>query len=193
MWLVGSLTTWLIASRKRSHPAGPGETVNISSNWSMKSTISAPGPTLLSSSHSASSSSRRRLCLPVSSGCRPPRQFQSSSDTVEAKAPGEGVLEEGSSRAKARASAVASSAAGSAPGTIVTTMGGDSPARALARNVGINPARTRLDLPLPLGPTTARKRAKRACSAMRASIRSTRASLPKKSWASDSLNALNPL
>ena len=63
------------------------------------------------------------------------------------------------------------------------------PGIAPRRSAGISPARTTDDLPLPLGPTTARKRV----SPSRSSSCSTSASRPKKSAASASSNARRPL
>ena len=63
------------------------------------------------------------------------------------------------------------------------------PAIAPRRSAGIRPARTTDDLPLPLGPTTARKR---VCFT-RLTSSSTSSSRPKKSTASPSSNARSPL
>ena len=63
------------------------------------------------------------------------------------------------------------------------------PGIAPRRSAGIRPARTTEDLPLPLGPTTARNR---VC-ASRLTSSSTSSSRPKKSAASPSSNARRPL
>ncbi len=60
-------------------------------------------------------------------------------------------------------------------------------------NAGSSPARTTLDLPLPLGPTTATKRPRMPGAPRRAMSRSTSRSRPKNSPASAGPNARSPL
>ena len=57
----------------------------------------------------------------------------------------------------------------------------------------MSPARTTDDLPLPLGPTTARKRAHGSVPSRRARSRRVRVSRPWKSTASASVNGRSPL
>jgi len=85
-----------------------------------------------------------------------------------------------------RSRAVSSSAKGSAPGCIRTMNQRAEPLTYPWRSMGITPACTTLDLPLPLGPTTARKRPVRLASCSRLSNRAIRASRPKNSLASAS-------
>ena len=96
----------------------------------------------------------------------------------------------GGRRRPAGASAASSSSSGYAPGNISTIGQRSDPGSAPAASAGTRPARTTEDLPLPLGPTTARKRvARRAARRGAPSI----ASRPKKSAASASSNARRPL
>ena len=92
-----------------------------------------------------------------------------------------------------RLSAASSSSNGWGAGVISMRNQSCDIGNAPAANAGMRPARTTLDLPLPLGPTTAMKRPRMPGSPSRARSRWTSRSRPKKSASSAAANARNPL
>ena len=91
--------------------------------------------------------------------------------------------DDGGSTATAR-NASSSCSKGWTPGVISTMNHSSEPSRPPERSAGSTPAFTTLDLPLPLGPTTATKLPARPLRPRRARTRSTKRSRPKKFTAS---------